>query len=320
MQRRTFLTATAAASLAGTAWAQASDGTLRWIVPYPAGGGTDVLARSVADALHTGTGQTVVVDNRPGASTNIAADLVAHAKPDGLTVMSADNALLAFNEHLFGKLNFNPAKDFTYIAGMARMTLALVVHPGFEAQTAQDFLRVVRAKPDQINYASPGNGSPHHLAMELFKSRTGTRITHVPYKGAAPAMQDLMGGQVQCMFLDLAAGLPVIASGKVRALALAAPNRAPGLPNVPTLREVGVSDAEVYAIQGVVGPAGMAPGLVAKLNGQLNNALASPAVKARMADFGMEPLAGTPDAFYQLARAESARWGQVIKQLNIKLD
>jgi tripartite-type tricarboxylate transporter receptor subunit TctC len=320
MQRRTFITAAAAASVAGTSWAQGADGAVRWVVPYPAGGGTDVLARAVTEAMHQSTGQQFVVDNRPGASTNIGAEIVARAKPDGLTVMSADNALLAYNEHLFRKLPFNPEKDFTYIGGIARMTLALVVHPGFEAKTAQDFIRFVRAHPGQVNYASPGNGSPHHMAMEMFKSRTNTFITHIPYRGAAPAMQDLMGGQVQCMFLDLAAGLPMIAGGKVRALALAAPQRAPNLPNVPTLREVGVADAEVYAIQGMLAPVGLPPALLARLNAELNKALASAPVKARMADFGMESLAGTPESFVRLARAESQRWGKLIKQEGIHLD
>lgn len=322
MQRRTLLSA-AAAALAGSAgvtWAQSADGVLRWIVPYPAGGGTDVLARTVSEAMHQSTGQQVVVDNRPGASTNIGAEVVARAKPDGLTVMSADNALLAFNEHLFRKLPFNPEKDFTYIGGMARMTLALVVHPGFEAKTAQDFIKLVKARPGQVNYASPGNGSPHHLAMEMFKSRTGSFITHIPYRGAAPAMQDLMGGQVQCMFLDLAAGLPVIKSGRVRALAIAAPQRFAGLPDVPTLREVGVTDAEVYAIQGLLAPAGLPAAQVARMNGELNKALASAPVRARMADFGMESLAGTPDSFLKLARAESVRWGKLIKEVGIHLD
>ncbi len=322
LPRRTLLSA-AAAALAGAAthgWAQGTDGALRWIVPYPAGGGTDVLARTVSEAMHQSTGQNVVVDNRPGASTNIGAELVAKAKPDGLTVMSADNALLAFNEHLFRKLPYNPEKDFTYIGGMARMTLALVVHPAFEARTAQDFIKLVKSRPGQVNYASPGNGSPHHLAMEMFKSRTGSFITHIPYRGAAPAMQDVMGGQVQCMFLDLAAGLPVIKSGRVRALAIAAPQRFAGLPDVPTLREVGVADAEVYAIQGLLAPAGLPAAQVARMNGELNKALASPAVKARMAEFGMESLAGTPDSFLKLARAESVRWGKLIKEAGIHLD
>jgi len=270
--------------------------------------------------MRAGLGQQIVVDNRPGASTNIGSQIVASAKPDGYTVMSADNALLAYNEHLFRKLPFSPQRDFTYIGGLSRFPLVLVVHPGFAARTFQDFLAQVRARPGQVNYASPGNGSPHHLAMEMFKHRTQTFLTHIPYRGAAPALQDVMGGQVPCMFLDLAAGLPVIQSGKVRALAIGAGKRVPGLPDVPTLAEVGVPDTEVYAFQGLLGPAGLPAAITQRLNAELNKALAAPAVAKRMQDFGMEPLAGTPEQFYALARAEARRWGPIIEATGVKLD
>ena len=220
MQRRNLLQQTlalAGASLAAP-WVHAQSAyphqPLRWVVPYPAGGGTDVLARTVAEAMRTALGQQIIVDNRPGASTNIGAQIVATAKPDGYTVLSADNAVLAYNEYLFTKLPFNPEKDFTYVGGLTRFPLVLVVNPNFkEGQTFADFLAYVRANPGKVNYASPGNGSPHHLAMEMFKFRTKTFLTHIPYRGAAPAVQDVMGGQVPCMFLDLAAGLSVIQSG-----------------------------------------------------------------------------------------------------------
>ena len=324
MDRRTLLKTIAAGTAASTApWAAAQslpDQPLRWIVPYPAGGGTDVLARTVAEAMRETLGQQVVIDNRPGASTNIGAQIVATAKPDGGTFMSADNAVLAFNEHLFSKLPFNPEKDFTYIGGISRFPLALVVHPGFEAQTLKDFIAYAKANPGKLNYASPGNGSPHHLAMEMFKLRTGTFITHIPYRGAAPAMQDVMGGQVPCMFLDLAAGLPVIQSGKVRALAIGSQKRASTLPHVPTLAEAGVPNTEVFAFQGLLAPAGLPPALTARLNGDLNKALDSAAVKKRMADFSMEAMPGTPEQFKAFARAESKRWGEIIRTANIRLD
>ena len=324
MDRRTLLKTIAAGTAASTApWAAAQslpDQPLRWIVPYPAGGGTDVLARTVAEAMRETLGQQVVIDNRPGASTNIGAQIVATAKPDGGTFMSADNAVLAFNEHLFSKLPFNPEKDFTYIGGISRFPLALVVHPGFEAQTLKDFIAYAKANPGKLNYASPGNGSPHHLAMEMFKLRTGTFITHIPYRGAAPAMQDVMGGQVPCMFLDLAAGLPVIQSGKVRALAIGSQKRASTLPHVPTLAEAGVPNTEVFAFQGLLAPAGLPPALTARLNGDLNKALDSAAVKKRMSDFSMEAMPGTPEQFKAFARAESKRWGEIIRTANIRLD
>ena len=290
------------------------------MVPYPAGGGTDVIARTLAEAMRGALGQPFVIDNRPGASTNIGADLVAKSKPDGYTLMSADNAVLAFNEYLFGKLPFNPEKDFTYIGAIGKFPLALVVHPDFPAKDFKEFLAYVKANPGKVNYASPGNGSPHHLAMEMFKNRTGTFITHIPYRGAAPAMADVMGGQVPCMFLDLASGLSIMQGNKVRVLAIGSTQRSKLLPNVPTLAEVGVRDSEVFAFQGVLGPAGLPPAVVARLNGELNKAFATPAVQKRFADVGMEEMPGTPEQFRALARAESRRWGPVIKATGVKLD
>ena len=196
--------------------AVAQANTLRWVVPYPPGGGTDVLGRTLAEAMRGPLGMTVVIDNKPGASTNIAAQDVARAAPDGRTVLQADNALLAFNEHLFKKLPVDPDKDFSYIGGIGKFPLALVVHPDFPAKNFKEFLAYVRANPGNVSYASPGNGSPHHLAMEMFKNRTRTFIMHIPYRGAAPAMQDVMAGQVPVMFLDLASGLSTMQSGKVR--------------------------------------------------------------------------------------------------------
>ena len=321
MQRRSFLTATGLILAVSGARAQTyPDQAVRWIVPYPAGGGTDVLARSVSEAMRPAMGQQILVDNRPGAATNIGGDLVAHAKPDGYTVMSADNAILAFNEHLFTKLPFNPDKDFTYIGAIGRFPLALVVHPDFPVRNVQEFVAYAKSNPGKLNYASPGNGSPHHLAMELFKNRTGAFITHIPYRGAAPAMQDVMGGQVPCMFLDLAGGLPAMQSGKVRALAIGASQRASTLPGVPTLAEAGVPDVEVFAFQGLLGPAGLPDAVTARLNSELNKALASAAVQKRAADFGMDVLPGTPAEFRAMARAEALRWGPIIRAAGVKLD
>ena len=325
MQRRTLLSALAAAGATTAApWAAAQsawpDQPLRWVVPYPAGGGTDVLARTVAEAMRQTLGQQIVVDNRPGASTNVGGQMVATAKPDGYTFMSADNAILAYNEHLFTKLPFNPEKDFTYVGGISRFPLALVVHPALEAKTVKEFLAYARANPGKLNYASPGNGSPHHLAMEMFKNRTKTFLTHIPYRGAAPALQDVMGGQVPCMFLDLAAGLPVITSGKVRALAIGSAKRVAALPDVPTLAEAGVPNTEVFAFQGILAPAGLPAAITTRLNTDLNKALLNPAVVKRMNDFGMEALPGTPEQFRAMARAESKRWGEIIKAAGVKLD
>ena len=324
MDRRHFLaamTASAAAPFATLAQAQNwPDQAIRWVVPYPPGGGTDVLARTVAEAMRQGLAQTIVIENKPGASTNIGAQQVATAKADGYTIMSADNAVLAYNEHLFSKLPFSPEKDFTYVGGLSRFPLALVVNPAFEAKTLQEFLAYARANPGKINYASPGNGSPHHLAMEMFKARTGTFLTHIPYRGAAPAVADVMGGQVPCMFLDLASGLPIIQSGKVRALAIGSAQRMANLPQLPTLAEAGVANSEVFAFQGILAPKALPAPITQRLNAELNKALASPPVVKRMQDFGMEALPGTPEQFRAMARAEAKRWGEIIQKAGIKLD
>jgi len=324
MDRRTLLaTLASGAAMAASPFARAQEypaQLIKWVVPYPAGGGTDVIARVLAEAMRQTLGQQIVVDNRPGASTNIGADLVAKSKPDGYTILSADNAVLAFNEHLFSKLPFNPEKDFTYIGAIGKFPLALVVHPDFPAKNFKEFLAYVKANPGKVNYASPGNGSPHHLAMEMFKVRTGTFITHIPYRGAAPAMADVMGGQVPCMFLDLASGLPIMQTNKVRVLAIGSGARSKPLPNVPTLAEVGVPNTEVFAFQGILGPANLPAAVVSKLNGDLNKAFSTPAVQKRFDDFGMEAMPGTPAQFAALSRAESKRWGPIIKQAGIKLD
>jgi tripartite-type tricarboxylate transporter receptor subunit TctC len=322
MQRRSWIAALVLACTAFGASAQGNypDQPIKWIVPYPPGGGTDTLARTLAEAMRAGLGQPLVIENRPGAATNIAADAVAKSKPDGYTVMSADNALMAFNEHLFKKLPYDPQKDFTYIGTIGRLPLALVVNPKFPAGTFAEFLAYVKAHPGKVDYASPGPGSPHHLAMEMFKTRTRTSLTHIAYKGAAPAVQDVVGGQVPVMFLDLAAGLPFIQSGKVRVLAIGTAKRSPALPDVPTLSELGVAGADVFAFQGLVGPAGLPPAVVARLNQELNKALGDPGVAKKFADFGIEPITSTPEAFRAMARSESGRWGPIIKANRITLD
>jgi tripartite-type tricarboxylate transporter receptor subunit TctC len=221
---------------------------------------------------------------------------------------------------LFKKLPVNPDKDFTYIGGIGKFPLALVVNPSFPAQSFDEFLAYVRANPGRVNYASPGNGSPHHLAMEMFKDRTQTFLVHIPYRGAAPAMQDVMAGQVPCMFLDLASGLGQMQSGNVRVLAFGGRQASPLLPGVPTLIEKGVKDAEVFAFQGLLGPAGLPSAVVDKLNAELNKALSNAAVLKRFLDFGMETMAGRPEQFRAFARAESQRWGAIIRSRGIVLD
>lgn len=308
------------------AWALAahaqdfSSQPIKWVVPYPAGGGTDIFARTLADSMRASLGQAPIIDNKPGASTNIGAEFVARSKGDGYTIMSADNAVLAFNEHLFKKLPFNPERDFTYIGAIGRWPLLLVVHPSLPVKSVKEFLEYAAANPGKLDYASPGNGSPHHMGMEIFKQRTGINLTHIPYKGAAPAIQDLVGGQVKVMMLDLASGLSILKSGKVKPLAIAAPARAQAMPDVPTMTEAGIKDMEAYAFQGLLAPAGTPRDIVVKLNTALNAALKDPAVVKKFADFGTEITPGTPEQFFKYSRAEAERWGRVIRTTGIQLD
>lgn len=293
---------------------------VRWIVPYAAGGGTDSLARALGDAMQRSVGQPLIIDNRPGASTNIGVTDMLQAKPDGYTFLQADNAALLFNEHMFRKLPYNPEKDFTYIGAMGRFPVVPVVAPSFPAKNVAEFLAQAREQKDKMSYASPGVGSPHHVAMELLKQKTGIGIVHVPYKGAAPALQDVMGGQVPAMMLDLASGLKMIQSEKVRPLAIASPKRAALLPNVPTFAELGYDEINAFAYQGLIGPAGMKPAMVERINSELNKAMKDAKVVQFFNDIGFEPTPGTPAEFHDTARKESARWGKVIKDSNITLD
>ncbi|CAM3376286.1 ABC transporter substrate-binding protein [Bordetella sputigena] len=292
---------------------------IRWIVPYPAGGGSDVVARNVAGALEKSLGQTIVVENRPGAATIIGATAIAQAVPNGDTVGTADSGTLAYNPSLYAKLSYDPDK-FTYIGGLAKLPLLLAVNTNSPYKTVADVLAAAKATPGKLTVASAGSGSPHHLALELFKQRTGVDMLHVPYKGAAPAITDLLGGQVDLMFIDLAAGLPNVKAGKLRVLAAATPQRLPVLPDVPTMAEQGVADFTAYAWQGVVGPAGLPDAVVKKFSADLQKTLAQPDVAAKLQDMGVIPMPMPPAEFKAYAEQERAMWAGVIKKANIRLE
>ncbi|MCO4892859.1 tripartite tricarboxylate transporter substrate binding protein [Cupriavidus sp. WGtm5] len=293
---------------------------IRWVVPYPAGGGTDVVARTVAQAITPALGKQVVVDNRPGAATIVGADAVAHAKPDGYTVLTADTATLAANPSLYKKLPYNADKDFVHIGQLARFPLVLVATPNFPARTLREAIDYAQKHPGKVNFASPGAGSPHHLAMELFMDQTRVKMTHVPYKGAAPAVQDLLAGQVDLMFLDLASGQQNVQAGKLRALGVATPKRLTVLPSVPTVAEGGVAGFEAYAWQGMVAPAGTPKAVVTRLNAELVKALKTPEVQKKLEGVGVEAVSSTPEEFASYARAEAERWGKLIKAKGITVD
>jgi len=306
---------------AGLAQAQAFPAkNIRWVVPYPAGGGSDFLARTIGQQLATQVNQTILVDNKPGGNTSIAAAEVARAPADGYTILSADNGTMVFNTALYAKLPYNPEKDLTPVTLMGKFPMILVVGPGSDAKDAKDFVAKAKAQPGRINYGSAGAGSPHHLAMELLKVNAGLHLVHIPYRGAAPALADLAGGQVSAMMVDLAAGAAFIKSGKIRPLAVANPTRLAQLPDVPTFAELGFKGVEAAAQVGVVAPAGTPAEVVNTLQKQIATAINTPAVRQKLIDFGIEPVASTPKEYSDLIRSEVVRWHALIQKQKISLD
>jgi tripartite-type tricarboxylate transporter receptor subunit TctC len=296
------------------------DKPIEWVVPYPAGGGSDVVARTLAEPMGKALGQTIVVNNKPGAATNIGADYAAKAKPDGYVMLTADTATLAANPFLYSKLSYNVEKDFAPVGLMARFPMLLVVNPSVPAKNLDEFIAWARKQPDGVTYGTPGSGSPHHLATELFRERTGLKFLHAPYRGAAPAVQDLVGGQVQFMFVDTASGYPHILSGKLRALGVASAKRLASFDTVPTLHEQGLKGFEAYAWQGLVVPAGTPPQVIDSLNQALVSALRTTAAKARFQTLGLEAIPSTPQQMAEYAKSEREKWGKVIRASNIRLD
>ncbi len=293
---------------------------VKWVVPYAPGGTTDVIARNLATRMGQDLGQPVIVDNKPGAASIIGATFIARSQPDGYTVGTADSGTLAFNPAMYASLSYDAGKDFTFIGGLGKMPLVLAVAPNFPAKNMQELLALVKRSPGSVSSASSGPGSPLHVALELFKQRTGTDLMHVPYKGSAPALQDLMAGQVQTMFVDLPPSLSMIKGGKIRVLAVATPQRLAILPDVPTMAEAGVPGFEAYAWQGFVGPAKLPEVVVQRLNKDLVAVLKHPEMRARLEELGIQPMPMAPAQFTEFVRSEQKLWSGVIKAANIHLD
>ncbi len=294
---------------------------IRWIVPYPAGGGSDFLARTIGQELTTRIKQPVVVDNKPGGNTAIGAAETARAAADGYTMLSADNGTLVFNSVLYQKLSYDAEKDLAPVTLMGRFPMILVVGPQSKIDSAKDFIAKAKSKDGGgMNYASAGAGSPHHLAMELLKVEAGLNLVHVPYRGAAPALADVAGGQLPAMMVDLAAGAGFINGGKVKPLAVANPTRLAQLPDVPTFAELGLDKVQAAALVGVVVPAKTPASVIDALNKQVVAAVQTPAVRQRLIEFGIEPVGNTPAEYAKLLQDERQRWHQLIRELGIKLD
>lgn len=320
LSRRSLLAAALCAGLLPLA-TQAQEGRpIEWVIGYAAGGGSDTVARTVAEAMSKTLGQSIVVNNKPGAATNIAASYVAQSKDIGNVMFTADFATLAANPWLFQKLPYNPDKDFVPVGMLARFPLLVVVASNVPAKNLQELQAWAKAKPEGVSYASAGIGSPHHLTGELFRDRSGLKLQHVAYRGAAPAVQDLLGGQIPLGVIDSASVQQHILSGKLRAIGVASPARLKTMPDVPTLAEQGMKDFVAYAWQGLVVPAGTPAATVDKLAKALQAALDSGPVKARFESLALEAMPGTPQQMADYTRAERERWGKVVQAAGIKLD
>jgi tripartite-type tricarboxylate transporter receptor subunit TctC len=308
--------------LAGFGAARAADPyptrPVHWIVPFPPGGATDVVARIVGQWLSEHLGQQVVIDNRGGAGGNIATQSVINAAPDGYTVLLVPTSS-AINATLYESLPFNFLKDIAPVAGLVRSPNVMEVNLSVPAKTVAEFITFAKANPRKVNMASPGIGTSVHLSGELFMVMTGVQLTHVPYRGGAPALTDLMGGQVQVMFDVLPGSLAHIRAGDVRALAVTTSARADALPDVPTVADT-VPGYEASTWFGVGAPKGTPSEIIAKLNGVINAGLADPTIKARLADVGSEPMPLSPAAFGALVAAETEKWAKVVKASGAKAE
>ena len=289
---------------------------VRIIVPFAPGGSTDITARLIGQWLSERLGQQFLIENRPGAGSNIGTELVVNAPPDGYTLLLV-GASSAINATLYEKLNFNFLRDIIPIAGIISIPFIMAVGPSFPATTVSEFIVHAKGNPGKVNIASGGNGTAGHLSAELFKMMTGVNMVHVPYRGEAAALTDLLGGQVQVMFATMPASIEYIKAGKLRSLAVTAATRLDALPNVPTVGDF-LPGYEVSAWQGVGAPKNTPAEIIAKLNNEINTGLADPKLKVRLADLGGTVIAGSPADFGKLIAGETEKWGKVIRAANIK--
>lgn len=287
------------------------------VVPYPPGGPTDIVARVIGQKLSERVGQPVMIDNRAGAGGNIGASIVAKAAPDGYTLLLGTTAH-AINPHLFKSLDHDILKDFTPVVLLTSLPLGVVTHPSVPAKNIKELIALAKTKP--LTYASSGNGQSTHLAAELFKSMTGTQLTHVPYKGSAPAISDLVGGQVDLMFNTLLSSMPHVKAGRLNALAVTPAKRTASAPELPTIAESGVPGYEADAWSGLLAPAGTPAAVVSKLNKEINEILQMPDVKKRFLEDGADLVGGSPEQFGRHLRNEVKKWGEVVKASGARVD
>jgi tripartite-type tricarboxylate transporter receptor subunit TctC len=318
----TVLAATAllaGTAIGGDALAAYPEKPIKVVVPYPPGGGTDVIARIVQDRLRQELGQPLVIENRGGAAGSIGTELVAKADPDGYTVLFTLNSH-TINPAIYSKLPFDTAKDFEPVATVASLPQILVAHPDFPAKTVKELIELAKAKPDAISYASVGNGSPGHLAGELFKLRTGTRMTHIPYRGGGPAVIDVMGGQVPLLWVSIPAAANYVKQGKLRALAVSTLKRSKAFPDVPTVVEAGVPDFEVDSWYAVFVPRSTPKEVIERWNAAINVAVREPDIQEKLLQQGSEGVGGTPDQLGKQVATELVKWKKLATDASIKVD
>ena len=322
MNKRSFvvlLAASALASLTCGAGAQTYPSKpIRMVVPFAAGGPTDVYARAVGQELTKLLGQPVIVDNRPGAGGNLGADLVAKSPPDGYSVVLGAVGAFAVNMTLYPKMPYDVLRDFAPVSLVAIVPMVLVVNPGVPVKTPKELVELAKSKPGTLSYGSAGNGTSIHMSAEMFKAMTGIDMAHVPYKGAAPAMTDLIGGQVQLMFADATSVIPHVKSGKVRAVA--ATKHVEAMPEVPTFAQSGFPSYDPTVWYGVFAPAGTPRYVVLKLNAGIAKSLQARDVRERLIGLGAQPTSSTPEEFTEFVRAEIPRWGKVVKSSGATVD
>ncbi|HYC46807.1 MAG TPA: tripartite tricarboxylate transporter substrate binding protein [Burkholderiales bacterium] len=293
---------------------------IRIIVPFSPGGPADMLARPLGQGLTEAWGHQVIVDHRAGAGGIVGAELLSKAAPDGYTVMITTQGIAAVNPSLHKRLPYDTLRDFVGVTNAVGSANIMVVHPSLPATTVTDVIRIARSRPGQMSYGSAGNGSASHLGTEMFKSMAKVNIVHVPYKGAAPGVTDLIGGHVQLMIIGIPVALPQVRAGKLKAIGVTTQARSPAAPDIPTLNESGLPGYVVLNWYGVLAPAKTPREIVAKLQMELHRILHAPEMKSRMQAQGMEPIANTPDEFDAHIRSELVRWAKVVKDAGLKPD
>ena len=319
-------TALALGGLAGFALARPSlaqawpSRPMRWIVPFPPGGGTDLVARTVAAGVSARLGQPIVMDNRAGASTIIGAEATARSVPDGYTMMTATSTTLVFNPGMFQRLPYDPLNDFTHVAGLALFPHVLVVNPRLEVQNVEDLVALARQRPGFLNFASPGIGSSGHLAVERFARKERLQVTHVPYRGGAPAVIDVISDAAHATFMDIGSVATQINSGQLRALAFMQPTRVESFPRIPTMAEAGFPGSDVYSWQGVVMPAGVPAEIAARMSAEVAAVLRQPDLRQRFGEMGMETMVKSPAELRAHLVEETQIWVPLIRELGIRLD